>query len=46
MPGPTPKRTLFLSTGAEAVENAIKIARAHTGRSGTIAFKGASTAAP
>ena len=40
MPGPTPKRTLFLSTGAEAVENAIKIARAHTGRSGTIAFKG------
>ena len=40
VPGPTPKRTLFLSTGAEAVENAIKIARAHTGRSGTIAFKG------
>ncbi|WP_368164236.1 4-aminobutyrate--2-oxoglutarate transaminase [Aeromonas sp. R6-2] len=40
VPGPTPKRTLFLSTGAEAVENAIKIARAHTGRSGVIAFKG------
>ena len=40
VPGPTPKRTLFLSTGAEAVENAIKIARVHTGRSGTIAFKG------
>ncbi|WP_323908183.1 4-aminobutyrate--2-oxoglutarate transaminase [Aeromonas caviae] len=40
VPGPTPKRTLFLSTGAEAVENAIKIARAHTGRSGTIAFMG------
>lgn len=40
VPGPTPKRTIFLSTGAEAVENAIKIARAHTGRSGTIAFKG------
>ncbi|MFQ2502192.1 4-aminobutyrate--2-oxoglutarate transaminase [Aeromonas caviae] len=40
VPGPGPKRTLFLSTGAEAVENAIKIARAHTGRSGTIAFKG------
>ena len=40
VPGSTPKRTLFLSTGAEAVENAIKIARAHTGRSGTIAFKG------
>ena len=41
MPGPTPKRTLFLSTGAEAVENAIKIARAHTKRSGVIAFGGA-----
>ncbi|MFR9718911.1 4-aminobutyrate--2-oxoglutarate transaminase [Aeromonas diversa] len=40
VPGPTPKRTLFLSTGAEAVENAIKIARAHTGRPGVIAFKG------
>ena len=26
-PGPTPKKTIFLSTGAEAVENAIKIAR-------------------
>src|SRR4029453_11962825 len=25
-PGPTPKKTIFLSTGAEAVENAIKIA--------------------
>ena len=31
MPGPTPKRTLFLSTGAEAVENAIKIARTMMG---------------
>ena len=34
-------KTIFLSTGAEAVENAIKIAKAHTGRSGVIAFTGA-----
>src|SRR3984893_3515648 len=40
-PGPTPKKTIFLSTGAEAVENAIKIARAHTRRSALIAFSGA-----
>lgn len=39
-PGPTPKKTLFLSTGAEAVENAIKIARYATKRSGIIAFTG------
>jgi 4-aminobutyrate aminotransferase / (S)-3-amino-2-methylpropionate transaminase / 5-aminovalerate transaminase len=37
-PGDFPKKTFFLSTGSEAVENAIKIARAHTGRSGVIAF--------
>jgi len=40
-PGDSPKKTIFLSTGAEAVENAIKIARAATGRSGVIAFSGA-----
>ena len=40
MPGPGPNKTLFLSSGAEAVENAIKIARYHTGRSGVIAFSG------
>lgn len=39
-PGQFPKKTLFLSTGAEAVENAVKIARAHTGRPGVIAFTG------
>jgi 4-aminobutyrate aminotransferase/(S)-3-amino-2-methylpropionate transaminase len=39
-PGSTPKKTIFLSTGAEAVENAIKIARYHTKRSGVIAFSG------
>src|SRR5436190_11642363 len=40
-PGNFPKKTLFVSTGAEAVENAVKIARAHTGRPGIIAFENA-----
>ena len=40
-PGGFPKRTSFFSTGAEAIENAVKIARAATGRSGVIAFSGA-----
>lgn len=35
------KRTMFVTTGAEAVENAIKIARAHTRRRGVVAFNGA-----
>jgi 4-aminobutyrate aminotransferase len=39
-PGAGPKKTIFLTTGAEAVENAIKIARFHTKRSGVIAFSG------
>ena len=39
-PGATPKKTIFLSTGAEAVENAVKIARYHTNRSAVIAFTG------
>lgn len=34
-------RTMLVTTGAEAVENAIKIARAYTKRSGVIAFSGA-----
>src|SRR5215217_11490 len=33
-------KSVLFSTGAEAVENAIKIARAHTGRPGVIAFSG------
>ncbi len=37
-PGDFAKKTLFLSSGAEAVENAIKIARAYTQRPGVIAF--------
>ncbi len=40
-PGAHAKKTTFFSTGAEAVENAVKIARAATGRSGIIAFTGA-----
>ncbi len=39
-PGPTPKKTIFLTTGAEAVENAVKIARYATKRSAIIAFTG------
>jgi 4-aminobutyrate aminotransferase / (S)-3-amino-2-methylpropionate transaminase / 5-aminovalerate transaminase len=40
-PGPTPKKSIFLTTGAEAVENAVKIARAHTKRTAVVAFSGA-----
>ena len=39
-PGNSPKKSIFVTTGAEAVENSIKIARAHTGRRGVIAFNG------
>ena len=37
-PGSFPKKTIFLTTGAEAVENAVKIARAHTGRPAVVAL--------
>jgi 4-aminobutyrate aminotransferase/(S)-3-amino-2-methylpropionate transaminase len=37
-PGPTPKKTLLLSTGAEATENAVKIAREYTRRPAVVAF--------
>ena len=40
-PGTHAKKTALFSTGAEAIENAVKIARAHTKRSGVIAFGGA-----
>ncbi len=40
-PGGYAKKTALFSTGAEAIENAVKIARAHTKRSGVIAFSGA-----
>ncbi|KTE18936.1 MULTISPECIES: 4-aminobutyrate--2-oxoglutarate transaminase [unclassified Sphingopyxis] len=35
-----PAKTIFFTTGAEATENAVKIARAATGRPGIIAFAG------
>jgi 4-aminobutyrate aminotransferase len=41
VPGNWDKKTAFFTTGAEAVENAVKIARAHTGRPGVVAFSGA-----
>ena len=40
-PGAFPKKTALFTTGAEAVENAVKIARAFTGRPGVIALSGA-----
>ncbi|MDN7124576.1 4-aminobutyrate--2-oxoglutarate transaminase [Pseudidiomarina sp. 1APP75-32.1] len=39
-PGPSVKKAMFVTTGAEAVENCVKIARAATGRRGVIAFTG------
>ncbi|HET7825252.1 MAG TPA: 4-aminobutyrate--2-oxoglutarate transaminase [Anaeromyxobacter sp.] len=41
VPIPEPKKVAFFSTGAESVENAVKIARCATGRPGVIAFQGA-----
>ncbi len=41
VPVPGPAKTMLVSTGAEAVENAVKIARIATGRSSVIAFSGA-----
>jgi len=38
-PGNYEKRTLLLNSGAEAIENAVKIARAHTGRAAVICFE-------
>jgi 4-aminobutyrate aminotransferase/(S)-3-amino-2-methylpropionate transaminase len=40
-PGKFPKKTMFANSGAEAVENAIKIGRYVTGRAATIAFEDA-----
>jgi 4-aminobutyrate aminotransferase len=41
VPGDFPKKTVFVTTGAEACENAVKIARIATGRSAVVAFGGA-----
>ncbi|TMI98408.1 MAG: 4-aminobutyrate--2-oxoglutarate transaminase [Bacillati bacterium ANGP1] len=40
-PGPRPKKAILFNSGTEAVENAVKIARAATGRAGLVAFQGA-----
>ncbi|CDX61978.1 GABA aminotransferase, PLP-dependent [Mesorhizobium plurifarium] len=40
LPGKFDKKTIFVTTGAEAVENAIKVARNATGRQAVIAFTG------
>ncbi len=38
-PGKSPKKAMFVNSGAEAVENAIKIARTYTKRTGIVAFE-------
>ncbi|HEU4648739.1 MAG TPA: 4-aminobutyrate--2-oxoglutarate transaminase [Gemmatimonadales bacterium] len=38
-PGTHPKRTFFINSGAEGVENAIKVARAFTGRQAVVCFE-------
>lgn len=40
VPGDFEKKTIFATTGAEAVENAVKIARHFTGRPGIVSFAG------
>ena len=40
VPGPSKKKTVFVTTGAEALENAVKIARSATGRNAVVAFSG------
>ena len=40
VPGDFEKKTIFVTTGAEAVENAVKVARIATGRPAVIAFGG------
>ncbi len=40
-PGAAPKKTALFNSGAEAVENAVKIARAATGRKAIVVFEGA-----
>ncbi len=40
-PGNFAKRTMFVNSGAEAIENAVKIARSYTGRSAVLCFEDA-----
>src|SRR4029079_16985275 len=37
--GPEPHKTILLNSGAEAIENAVKVARAATGRGGVVVFE-------
>lgn len=39
-PGDFPKKAVLLNSGAEALETAVKIARAHTGRQAIVVFEG------
>jgi 4-aminobutyrate aminotransferase len=39
-PVASPAKTMLVSTGAEAVENAVKVTRAYTGRAGIVSFSG------
>jgi 4-aminobutyrate aminotransferase/(S)-3-amino-2-methylpropionate transaminase len=41
VPGEFEKRTIFANSGSEAVENAVKISRAHTGRGAVLTFENA-----
>jgi 4-aminobutyrate aminotransferase / (S)-3-amino-2-methylpropionate transaminase / 5-aminovalerate transaminase len=45
-PGDFAKKTVFMNSGAEAVETAVKIARAYTKRAGIIVLRGLITAVP
>jgi 4-aminobutyrate aminotransferase/(S)-3-amino-2-methylpropionate transaminase len=40
-PGPSPKKAIFFNSGAEAVENAVKISRSYTKRKAVVVFDGA-----
>jgi 4-aminobutyrate aminotransferase/(S)-3-amino-2-methylpropionate transaminase len=39
VPGPGEKKTMFTNSGAEAVENAVKVARSYTGKQGVVVFE-------
>lgn len=39
VPIPDPKKTIFFNSGAEATENAVKVARSHTGRQAVLSFE-------
>jgi 4-aminobutyrate aminotransferase/(S)-3-amino-2-methylpropionate transaminase len=45
-PGDFPKKTLLVNSGAEALENSVKVARYWTERPGVIVFEQLSTVEP